>query len=190
MLKGRVITLPTIVHLVKAVIFPVVMYRCESWTIKKSEHRRIDAFELWCWRRLLRVPWTARRSNQSMLKEISHDYPLGGLMMKLKLQYFSHLMWRINSLEENPDAGKDRTGEEGDKRGWDGWMASLTRWTWVWVGSRGWWWTGKSGMLQSMGSQSCSWQSNWSELKLVFLNSFFNSYLLSVSFVRAQIWKK
>ena len=91
-LKSRDITLPTKVHLVKAMVFPVVMYGCESWTIKKAECRRIDAFELWCWRRLLRVPWTARRSNQSILKDISPEYSLGGLMMKLKLQYFGHLM--------------------------------------------------------------------------------------------------
>ena len=91
-LKSRDITLPTKVHLVKAMVFPVVMYECESWTIKKAEHRRIDAFELWCWRRLLRVPWTARRSNQSILKEISPDYSLEGLMLKLKLQYFEYLM--------------------------------------------------------------------------------------------------
>ena len=91
-LKSRDITLPTKVHLVKALVFPVVMYRCESWTIKKAEHRRTDAFELWCWRRLLRVPWTARRSNQSILKEISPEYSLEGLMLKLKLQYFGHVM--------------------------------------------------------------------------------------------------
>ena len=91
-LKSRDLTLPTTVHLVKAMVFPVVMYGCESWTVKKAEHRRIDAFELWCWRRLLRVPWTARRSNQSILKEISSECSLEGLMLKLKLQYFGHLM--------------------------------------------------------------------------------------------------
>ena len=91
-LKSREITLPTKVHLVKAMVFPVVMYGCKNWTIKKAEHRRIDAFELWCWRRLLRVPWTARRSNQSILKEISPEYSFEGLMLKLKLQYFGHLM--------------------------------------------------------------------------------------------------
>ena len=91
-LKSRDITLPPEVHLLKAMVFPVVMYRCKSWTVKKAEHRRIDAFELWCWRRLLRVPWTARRSNQSILKEISSGYSLEGLMLKLKLQYFGHLM--------------------------------------------------------------------------------------------------
>ena len=96
---SRDITLPTKVHLVKAVVFPVVMYRCESWTVKKAE-RRIDAFELWCWRRLLRVPWTARRSNQSFLKEISPGYSLEGMMLKLKLQYFGHLMHRVDSLEK------------------------------------------------------------------------------------------
>ena len=99
-LKSRDITLPTKVHLVKAMVFPVVMYRCESWTIKKADHRRIDAFELWCWRRLLRVPWTARRSNQSILKEVSHGCSLEGLMLKLKLQYFGHLMQRADSFEK------------------------------------------------------------------------------------------
>ena len=99
-LKSRDITLPTKVHLVKAMVFPVVMYGCESWTIKKVEHQRIDAFELWCWRRLLRVPWTAKRSNQSILKEISPEYSLEGLMLKLKLQYFGHLMSRTDSLEK------------------------------------------------------------------------------------------
>ena len=98
--KSRDITLPTNVHLVKAMAFPVVMYGCESWTVKKAEHRRIDAFELWCWRRLFRIPWTARRSNQSILKEISPGYSLEGLMLKLKLQYFSHLMQRVDSLEK------------------------------------------------------------------------------------------
>ena len=99
-LKSRDITLPKKVRLVKAMVFPVVMYGCESWTIKKAEHRRIEAFELWCWRRLLRVPWTARRSNQSILKEISSEYSLEGLMLKLKLQYFGHLIPRTNSFEK------------------------------------------------------------------------------------------
>ena len=99
-LKSRDITLPTKVHLVKAMVFPVVMYGCESWTVKKAESRKIDAFELWCWRRLLRVPWTARRSNQSVLKEISPGCSLEGLMLRLKLQYFGHIMWRVDSLEK------------------------------------------------------------------------------------------
>ena len=104
--KSRDITLPTKVHLVKAMVFPVVMYECESWTIKKAERRRIDAFELWCWRRVLRVPWTARRSNQSILKEISPGCSLEGLMLKLKLQYFGHLMRRVDSLEKTLMLGK------------------------------------------------------------------------------------
>ena len=99
-LKSRDITLPTKVHLVKAMVFPVVMYACESWTVKKAEHQRIDAFELWCWRRLLRVPWTERRSNQSILNEISPECSFEGMMLKLKLQYFGHLMRRVDSLEK------------------------------------------------------------------------------------------
>ena len=109
--KSKDITLPTKVRLVKAMVFPVVMYGCESWTVKKAECRRIDAFELWCWRRLLRVPWTARRSNQSILKEISPGYSLEGMMLKLKLQYFGHLMRRVDSLEKT-DAGRDWGQEE------------------------------------------------------------------------------
>ena len=105
-LKSRDITLPTKVHLVKAMVFPVVKYGCESWTVKKAERKRIDAFELWCWRRLLRIPWTARTSNQSILKEISPGCLLEGLMLKLKLQYFGHLMWRADSLEKTPLVGK------------------------------------------------------------------------------------
>ena len=104
-LKSRDITLPTKVHLVKAMVFPVVIYGCESWTVKKAEHQRIDAFELWCWRRLLRVPWTARRSNQSILKEIRPGCSLEGLMLKLKLQYFGHLMRRVDSLEKTLTLG-------------------------------------------------------------------------------------
>ena len=104
--KSRDITLSTKVHLVKAIVFPVVMYGCESWTIKKAECRRVDAFELWCWRRLLRVPWTARRSNQSILKEISPEYSLEGLMLKVKLQYFDYLMERADSFEKTLMLGK------------------------------------------------------------------------------------
>ena len=106
LLKSRNITLPTNLHLVKTMVFPVVIYGCESWTIKKAEWQRIHAFELWCWRRLLRVPWTARRSNRSMIKEISPEYSLGGLMLKLKLQYYGHLMWRIDSFEKTLMLGK------------------------------------------------------------------------------------
>ena len=132
MLKTRDISLPTKVRLVKAMVFPVVMYGCESWTIKKAKHRRIDAFELWCWRKLLTVPWTARRSNQSILREISSGCSLEGLTLKLKLQYFGHLMQRVDFIWKDPDSGKDlRVEEEGDNRGWDGWMASPTQWAWV-----------------------------------------------------------
>ena len=105
-LKSSYVTLPTKVHLVKAMFFPVVMYGCESWTVKKAEHRRIDALELWCWRRPLRVPWTTRRSNQSILKEINLDYSLEGLMLELKLQYFGYLVWKIDSLEKALMLGK------------------------------------------------------------------------------------
>ena len=117
MLKSRDVTLPTKVRLVEAMVFPVVMYGCKSWTIKKAEHQRIDAFELWCWRRLLRVPWTARRSNQSILKEISSEYSLEGLMLKLKLQYFGHLMQRTDSLEKARCWERLKTGGERDDRG-------------------------------------------------------------------------
>ena len=121
-LKSRDITLPTKVCLIKAMVFPVVMYRCESWTIKKAEHRRIDAFELWCWRRLLRVPWIARRSNQSILKETSPEYLSEGLMLKLKLQYFGHLMQSTDSLEKAQMLGKieggRRTATEDEMVGW------------------------------------------------------------------------
>ena len=115
--KSRDITLPTKVHLVKAMVFPVIMYGCESWTVKKAEHRRLDAFELWCWRRLLRVPWTARRSSQSNLKEISPGISLEGLMLRLKLQYFGHLMWRVDSLEKTRMLGKiEGRGRRGQQR--------------------------------------------------------------------------
>ena len=117
-LKSRDITLSTKIRLVKAMVFPIVMYGCESWTVKKAEHQRIDAFELWYWRRLLRVPWTARRSNQSILKEISPEYSSEGLMVKLKLQYFVHLMRRADSLEKTLMLGKiEGGGGEGDDRG-------------------------------------------------------------------------
>ena len=124
-LKSRDITLPTKVCLVKAMVFPLVMYGCESWTVKKAEHRRIDAFELWCWRRLLRVPWTARRSNQSILKEISPGISLEGMMLKLKLQYLGHLMRRVDSLEKTLMLGKI---EGRRRRGWQRmrWLDGIT----------------------------------------------------------------
>ena len=151
-LKSRDVTLQTQVCLVKAMVFPVVMYGCESWTIKNAERWRIDAFELWCWRRLLRVPWTTRRSNQSTLKETNLDYSLEGLM-KLKPQYFDHLMQRANSLEKTlmleKIEGRRRKGRL-RMRWLDGITDSLT---WVWASSRRWWRIGKPSVLQSMGSQ-------------------------------------
>ena len=173
-LKSGDITLPTNVHLVKVLVFPVVMYGYESCTIKKAEHQRIDAFELWCWRRLLRVPWTTRKSNQSNLKEINPEYSLEGLM--LKFQYWG---WSSNTLDiwceelthwKRPWCWERlKTGGEGDDRGWDGWMASPTHWTWVWVNSGSWWWTGRPGMLQSMGSQRVGL--NWSGFPSSFLKN-------------------
>ena len=142
-LKSGDITWPTKVHLVKAMVFPVVMYGCESWTVKKAEHRRIDAFELWCWRRLLRVPWTARRSNQPILKETSPGCSLEGMMLKLKLQYFGYSCEELTHWKRLWCWEGLGAGGEGDDRGWDGWMVSLTRWTWVWVNSGSWWWTGR-----------------------------------------------
>ena len=146
-------------------VYPVVMYGCESWTIKKAECRRTDAFELWCWRRLLRVPWTARRSDQSILKEISPGCFLEGMMLKLKLRYFGHLMQRVDSLEKTLMLRGIGAGGEWDDRGWDGWMASPTWWTWVWVNSGSWWWTGRPGVLRFMGSQRAGhdWETelNW-----------------------------
>ena len=132
--------------------FSSSMYGCESWTLKKGESQKIDAFELWYWRRLLRVPWTARRSHQSILKEISPEYSLEVLMLRPKLQYFVHLMWRAH-LKRSWCCERLKVGGEGDNRGWDGWMASLTQWAWVWVNSGSWWWTQRPGVLQSMGLQ-------------------------------------
>ena len=165
--KSRDITLPTKVLLVKAMVFPVVMDGCESWTVKKAEHRRIDAFELWCWRKLLRVPWTTRRSNQSILKEISPGCSLEGLMLNLKLQSFDHMMWRTDSFEKTLMLGKI---EGGRRRGQQRmrWLDNiLALWTWVWVSPGSWWWTGKPGVLWSMGLQTVghNWvtELNWTD---------------------------
>jgi len=160
--------LSTKVRLVKAMVFSVVMYGCESWIIKKAECQKIDAFELWCWIRLLGVPWTTRRSNLSILKEISPRCSLEGLTLKLKLQYLGHLMQRADSFEKTLMLGRIGAGGEGDDRGWDGRMASLTQWTWVWVDSGSWWWTWRPGVLWFMGSQRVGhdWvtELNWTEL--------------------------
>ena len=152
-LKSRDITLPTKVRVVKAVAFPVIMYDYESWIIKTAECRRIDAVALWCWRRLLKVPWTPRRLNQSILKEINPEYSLEGLMLKLKLQYFGHLMWRTNSLEKNLMLERLKARGQGNDRRWDGWMASLTQCTWVWANSRRYWRTGNLACCSPWGSQ-------------------------------------
>ena len=141
-LKSRDVTLPTKVHLVKAMVFLLVIYGCESWTKKKAACQRIDAFALWCRKRLLRVTCTARRWNWSILREINPEDSLEGQMLKLKLWYFGHLMQRADSLEKTLMLGKTEV-RGGDNRGWDGWMASLTQWTWVWANSGRQWRTGK-----------------------------------------------
>ena len=166
--KGRDITLSTKVCLVKAMVFLAVMYGYKSWTVRKLERWRIDIFVLWCWRRLLRVPWTARRSNQSILKETSPGCSMEGLMLRLKLQYFGHLMQRVVSLKKTLNLGGIGGRRIRDDRGWDGWMASLAQCTWVWVNSGNWWWTGRPGLLQIMGSQRVGhdWEAelNWADI--------------------------
>ena len=179
-MKSRDITLPTKVCLVKAMIFPVVMYGCESWTIKKAERRRIDAFEPWCWRRLLRVPWTARRSNQSILKEISPGCSLEGMMLKLKLQYFGYLMGRADSLEKT-DAGRDWRQEEKGKTEDEmaGWHHRLDGREFEWTPGVG---DGQGGLAccDSWGRKESDTteQLNWTELKGSWLHWItFRSYL-------------
>ena len=164
--------MPTKVCVVKAMVFPADMYGCESWTIKKAECWRIDAFELWCWRRLLRVPWTARRSNQSILKEISPEYSSEGLMLKLKLQYFGYLMWRADLLQKTlmlgNNEGRRRRGRQ--RMRWldgitDSMDMSLSKF-WIW------WCTGRPGVLQSMGSQRVkTWLSDWNDWMDIHNNS-------------------
>ena len=152
-LKGRDITFLIKVHLVKAMVFPVVMYGCERWTIKKVECQRLDALELWCWRSLLRLPWMARRSNLSILKKISPEYSLEGLMLNWNSNTLASWSKQLTHWKRPWCWERLKTGGEGDDRGWDGWMASPTWWTWVWASFGSWWWKGKPGMLQSMGSQ-------------------------------------
>ena len=154
---------------------PVVLYGCDSWTIKKAECRSIGAFELWCWRRLLRVPWSARRSNQSILKEISPGCSLEGLMLKLKLQYCGHQMGRADSLEKTLMLGKIEGRRRRGDRGWDGWMASLTQWTWVWINCL--WWTERPGMLQSVSLQRVrqDWVTELNRAELNMIDTIFSS---------------
>ena len=166
LLKSKDITLRTKVRLVKAVVFPVVICKCESWTIERAECQKIDASELWCWRGLLRVPWTARRSNQSNQNEINPEYSLEGLILKLKLHCFGHMMRRTDSLEKTLMMGKiEGRMRRGQKGIWDGWMALPTWWTRVWKGSRSSWRTRKPGALMSMGSRELDTteQLNWTE---------------------------
>jgi len=171
--KSRDISLPTKACLLKSMVFPVIMYGCKSGTVKKAECWRIDAFELWCWRRLLRVPWSARRSNQSILKEISPGCSLERMMLNLKkkLQYFGYLIGRVDSLEKTLMLGGIGAGGEGDDTGRDGCMASPTQWTWVWVNSGNWlmdkeaWHAAIHGVAKSR-----TWMSNWTELNLDLLN--------------------
>ena len=168
-LKSRDITLPTKVRLVKAMVFPVIMYGCESWTVKKAECWRIDAFELWRWRRLLRVPWTARRSNQSILKEISPGISLEGMMLNLKLQYFGYLMRRVDSLEKTLMLGgiRGRRIRGRQRMRWLDDITDLMNMSFSWVNSRSWWWTGRPGVLRFTGSQRVGhdWvtELNWTE---------------------------
>ena len=160
-LKRWDMTLPTEVHIVKAMVFPVVTYCCEIWTVKKAECKIIDAYEPWCWRRLLRVLFTVRRSNQSILKEINCEYSLEGLMLKLKFQYFGELMWTGDPLEKSLMLGKIEGRRKRGIGGWDGWMASLMQWTWTWANSGKWWGIWRPGMLQSVGLQRV--RHNWWE---------------------------
>ena len=168
-LKSRDITLLTKVHLVKAIVFPVVMYGCESWTIKKAECGITDVFELWCWRRLLRVPWTARISNQSILNQ---SWIFTG---RTDAKAETQILWppdvKSRLIRKDFDAGKTE-GKRRGSRGWDGWMASLTQWTWIWVNSGSWWWTGRPGMLWFMGLQRVGhdWATelNWTEISSLF----------------------
>ena len=186
-MKRRDITLPTNVRLVKAMVFPVVMYGCESWTVKKAERRRIDAFELWYWRRLLRVPWTARRSNQSVLKEISPGISLEGMMLKLKLQFFGHLMWRVDSLEKT-DAGRDWGQEEkgmteDEMAGWHHWLNGCEfEWTpGVGDGQGGpaccdSWGRKESDMTEQLNWTELNWETIWI-VPWKFRNSTFKTHL-------------
>ena len=189
-LNSRAITLPTKAHLVKAMVFPVVMYGSENSSVKKTKHWRMDAFELWCWRRLLRVPCGARKSNQSILKEINPEYLLEGLMLKASNTLAT---WCEEMTHWNRPWCWERLKIEGeeDDRGWDGWMASPTWWTWVWASSRSWWWTGKPGVLQSMGLQRVrhNWATelNWTDGDRKYMGT--PDYLLTFSINLKLLWQ-
>ena len=151
LLKSRNITLPTKVHLVKAMVFPVAMDGCESWSIKKAEHQRFDAFQLWCWRRLLRVPWTARRSNQSILRKSVLNIHWKDWCWSWNSNTWATWCEKLTHWKRPWCWERLKAGGEGDDWGWDGWMASPTQWAWVWVNSGSWWWTGRPDVLQFMG---------------------------------------
>ena len=185
-LKSRDIILPTKVRLVKAMVFAVVTHGCESLTIKKVEHWRIDAFQLWCWRRLLRVPWTLRRLNQTLRREINPEYSLEGLM--LKLQYFGQFFWCEELTHwKRPWCWERLKAGEGEDRGWDGWMASLSQWTWGWASSRSWWWTRKPSVLQSMGLQKV--RHDWAtELNWLIHLTFSEYFLCAKNYLNLGAW--
>ena len=178
-LKSRGITLPTKFQIAKVMVFPVAMYKCASWTIEKAECQRIDAFKLWCYRRLLKVPWTARRSSQSILKKINPEYSLQGLMLKLNFQYFVHLMEKPTHWKRHWCCERLKAGREGDNRGWDGWMASLTQWTWVYASSRRWWRMVKPDVLESIRSQRVWHYLVTEQQQMTMVNNSISIYLLS-----------
>ena len=166
------------------------MYGCENWTVKKAECQRINAFEMWCWRRLLRAPWMARRSNQSILKEISPEYSLEGLMLKLKLSTLATCWEELTHLKRPCCWERLKAGGEVDHRGWDGCIASRTQWTWVWVNSRNCWWTGRPGMLQIMGSQRVGhdWATKWPEL--IQLHAIYKKLILDLRTHKSWKWNE
>ena len=192
-LKSTDITLQTKVHLVKAMVFPVIMYGCQTWTIKKAECQRIDAFELWCWRRLLRVPWTARRANhqskrKSVLNILWKDWCWSWSSNTLATWWEELTHWKRSWCWE-----RLKTGGKGDDRGWHAWMASLTQWTWVWASSRSLWWTGKPSLLQSMGSQRLGhdWTTelNWTDTKICKACLTTGIHALLVVVKNLDLWK-
>ena len=168
--------MPTKVRLVKAMVIPVVLYGCECWTIKKAEHQRTDAFALWCCRRLLRVLWTARIVNQSIRNEFNPEYSLEGLMLKLKLQYLTTWCKELTHLKRPWCLEGLKAGGEGDSRGWDGWVASPTQWTWVWVNSACCWCIGQPCLLQSMGTKELDMTKYWTEL-IIYISKPFSNYI-------------